>query len=109
MLTVNGDLSYTVKQDTHDGPLEHGPGFLTAWRSKESWTPYTAVCRTKQTPVTKVEAALDFTQCHFAAMYCLHGICKSSPDPEKDKWPLLDGNIIKDLWTYFKTTMLPSL
>lgn len=47
MLTVKWDLSYTVTQDTHGWHLEHGLGFLTAWRSKEILTPYMAAHSSK--------------------------------------------------------------
>lgn len=71
--------------------LEHGLGFLTAGRSKESWTSYVAAqILNTSVAVTKIKPALEFTRLF-------------------DSHIQSEGKNIKHLWTCVKTTMLPSI
>lgn len=78
-------LSYTVNQDTRCWSLEHGLGFPTAWRSKESWTPYIAAHRSKQKCFSNEGENHLGIQTVPLLLHCIaySGVCKSNPDSKK--------------------------
>lgn len=92
LLAVSWDLSCTVNQNSYPRSLEHGLGFLKA-RSKESWTSYVATPGPKHKRSSdKDKSCREFTQCLFGSHIQRGG----------------GGKNVKNLWTYVKTTILPS-